>query len=166
MVLIFHTIADLWRVRLDEFDRRMATGSYEGWRLALERRVLIFLLRRHSDADYADEPRQARPLDRASAQRSSRLFISNETRQHIGMPRQLKAIVRDQRPGGIPHGTPSEKEKYDASFKKVYEHRQTPYPLEESEKIPSMEEEASNLFLYMILIVLLMIFWMLILLRS
>jgi hypothetical protein len=163
MVLIFHTIADLWRARLDELDRRMATGSYEGWRLALERRVLTFLLRRHSDAHYADEPRQARPLDRASAQRSSRLFISNETRQHIGLPRQLKAIVRDPRPGGIPHGTPSEPEELGASFKKVYGHRQTPCPLEESDRTPLMEEEATSLFHFMILIVLLTILCVLIL---
>lgn len=156
MVLIFRTIADLWRARLDELDRRMATGSYEGWRLALERRVLTFLLRRHSDADYADEPRQARPLDRASAQRSSRLFISNETRQHIGLPRQLKAIVRYQRPAGEWErsgtllGTPSEREEYGA-----YQTQNAPYPMEESSDVPSMEEEAASLAQILFLLVLL-----------
>ncbi|MBI3829554.1 MAG: hypothetical protein HY291_08560 [Planctomycetes bacterium] len=167
MVLIFHSIADLWRTRLEELDRRMATGSYEGWRLALERRVLTFLLRRHADAEYSAEPRQAKPLDRASAMRSSRLFISNETRRYMGLPRQLKAIVCDPRPdgerepSGMPLGTPAEQEDFGVSFKQAYESRRTPYPLEEDAGTPSMEEEAASLgrfFILLFLLILLAIF--------
>ena len=74
MVLIFQSLADLWRSRLEVLDRRAAGGPYDAWRLNIERRVLRFLLQRHADASASAPPRTAEPLDRESAAAAEQVY--------------------------------------------------------------------------------------------
>ncbi|MBI3829553.1 MAG: hypothetical protein HY291_08555 [Planctomycetes bacterium] len=92
MVLIFRSIVDLWRARLHQLDRVLAGRPRHRWHLALERRVLSYLLRRHADAPYADPPQIAEPLDDESAQESRKLYLSDDAREQLGLPR-LQPLV-------------------------------------------------------------------------
>lgn len=83
MVLLFQSLADLWRTRLNVLDRRAAGGPYDTWRLNIERRVLRFLLRRHADAPTSTPPQTAEPLDRKSAAEAERVYLSDEARSQL-----------------------------------------------------------------------------------
>ena len=85
MVLVLKTLVELWRERLAYLDERHAAGGLEPRTLEIERRVLAFFFKRHADADYAEPPRRAEPLDEPSAEDSARLRMSAETLKRLGL---------------------------------------------------------------------------------
>lgn len=110
MVLIFQTIVDLWRTRLWELNRVWADPRLAPWRGSIERKILRFLIRRHSDAWYAEKPTAAEPLDDESAWAAQNLYLSDDARDQLGLPRVRRAILQDPRPAAPPvSGKPAPK---------------------------------------------------------
>ena len=81
MVLIFKSISDWWRERLASLDLRLARGGRDYWVLKAERKVLVYLLRRHAEMPQAEAPQSAVPLDKEDAERSNSVYLFDEAEE-------------------------------------------------------------------------------------
>ena len=102
MVLLFKSLVDLWRERLAWLESDSARGRTPSWRHDIERRVLTYLLRRHSDSTYAAPPSQAESLDPPSAQASNKVFLSRETRCNLGLQVDERKARLSNEPRNLP----------------------------------------------------------------
>lgn len=93
MVLVFRSIIDFWRLRLWELNRRWSSLKVAPWHVRIERKVLRFLLKRYADGPNSDPPRTAEPLDSISATNSQELYLSDDAREQLGLPRINPVVV-------------------------------------------------------------------------